>query len=306
MRNPNSYSFPTLAGPIDPRLSPQNCPPPSGYSIYSDNEMANSSLGQTVQAFTALSDTEFPPDNSKYKELAFPSVINSKSEALWLVTVSAIQSTPVIEREPVYYQKVSEITSAQNLNPPRYSIFQAKVSWSDGSARQNCVYFDIAGTSSLLVMARSVTVNILAPNPTYWIENDLDPQYNSKVPQLEGLVINAILSARIAPQPVPRTGCDLLKFTKRISTIGEEDPIPGFVEIPPAARKVQIFNCSPTAIPDDMFFWISNNPGVTYSQGIINFNGDSTDEVLIPAYATHIYTGSTNNANFTFVFLIDP
>jgi hypothetical protein len=55
-----------------------------------------------------------------------------------------------------------------------------------------------------------------------------------------------------------------------------------------------------------MYFWIGNNPGINYNQGIINFDGDSTKEIFIPSYATHIYTGEENMANFTFVFLIDP
>lgn len=307
MRNRNQLPFPTLSGPVDPRLSPNNYPPLSGYSIYSDNEMANSSLGQTVQAFTSLSDSVFPSDNTMYKELGFPGNLNSKSEILWLITVSAMQTTPRLEREPVSYSTAAQIQSSQNLNPPRYSIFQAKASWSDGSPNQNVVYFDIAGTSSLLVMARSVTVNILAPNPTYWIENQIDAQYNTRIPQLSGLVINAILSARIAPQPVPRTGCDILKFTKRITTVDDEGaPLPGFVEIPPAARKVQIFNCLDSVTSSNMYFWIGNDSTVGYNQGIINFNGDVTGEIFIPSFATHIYTGPTNASNFTFVFLIDP
>jgi hypothetical protein len=305
MSNINQFPYPSLQGTKDPRVFTENISPPSGYSIYSGSEMASANLGRTAQAFTALSSTAFPSDNTLYYEL-HNTGLPTKSEVLWLITVSAIEILQT-SRERVSYQKASQIFSAQGTNPPRYSIFQAKASWSDGSAKQNVVYFDIAGTSSLLVMARSVTVGILSPDPTYWIETDLDPELNNKVPQLEGIVVNAVLSARVAPQVVPRTTCNSLKFTKRITTVSPDGGTePAFVEIPPAARKVRIYNCNETVSPGDMFFWIGKDPTVGYSQGIINFNGDSTEELLIPAFATHIFTGSTNTSFFNFVFSIDP
>lgn len=305
-KNCDFLPFPGLQNPYNPELPKLPWAPLGGYSLTAETEMASVALGKTQQLFTSLSLTNFPPDNSFYSELVTSQLL-TKSEIIWIVTVNAIQTTRSVSEGTVPYLKTQQIYNIQNNFPPRYSCFQARIRYSDGSAMSHTKYIDIKGGKSFLVFARGVSVDILCPNPTYLISNGSQNPETTNIPQLSGVVIDAIISARIAPQVVPKTGCDYQEFTKRIDTEGAEGPSPGFVEIPPGAKAVKIYNCTIGGAPTEMYFWIGTDAALGYTQGIIDFTGDSTiDYQPIPAMATHIYTGPTNNGQFTFVFQIDP
>lgn len=294
--------FPSLQGPSPPYLPENDCPPISGYAKYSDTQMAMINLGKTQQVFTRWPTATFPLNNTIYKELDTVQ-LDFQGEIVWQVVVNAIEIVE-IAADPVPYTRGSQIISANNNNPPRYSIFQAKCSWTDGSAYEHIKYVDIAGGVDFLVVGRHVSVGLLAPNPAYFITNgDQNPATNTAIPELDGVVINAIISARIAPMVAPKDALDILKFTKRVDCV---TAFPQFVEIPPGSNKVQIFNCTVGVGPTEMYFWVGNNAAApVYNLGIIDFTGDRTDIVYIPAGATHISTGA-NRGFFSVVFTIDP
>lgn len=302
MANRFRLPFPSIQGPRPPFLPQEECPPLSGYSKYSDTEMAMIRLGNTQQVFTRWPIDTFPLNNTIYKELDTVQ-INSQSEITWQVVVNAIEVvTPVAE--PSRYMTTSRIMSFQNGNPPRYSIFQARVSWTDGSAYEHVKYVDINGGTDFLVVGRHVTVGLLAPDPAYFITNgDQTPDTNLNIPPLDGILINAIISARIAPMIAPKDALDILKFTRRVDCSIAQ---PQFIEIPPGAVQVQIFNCSAAIAPSPMYFWVGNNAAApTYNLGIIDFTVNETDLLYIPAGATHINTVA-NTGFFSAIFTIDP
>ncbi len=294
--------------PSPPNVPTQDCPPRNGYTISGAEEMATVRLGNTLQVFTRLPSITFPDNNNQYRELDSVQLSN-KSESLWLVTVSAIEVVQFADA-PTNYLRTNQIINFANNNPPRYSIFQARIRTSDGSAYQNYRFIDIKGTSSFQVLARGVTVDLLSPDPTYYIVNgEQDPPAPSSIYQpLDGIVINAIVSARIAPLIVPKTSYDIQKFTVNANTTGGAGggANPQFIRIPPAALRVKIYNCNTAVAPSEMYF----NTGdflSAWTDGIINFpaGSDSTEYLEIPGGATHIYTGA-NASFFKFVFIIDP
>lgn len=293
--------FPSLQGPSPPYLPENNCPPLGGYAKYSDTQMAMINLGKTQQVFTRWPSATFPGNNTIYKELDTVQ-LDFQGEIVWQVVINAIEIVQIAP-DPVNYTRGSQIISSNNNNPPRYSIFQAKCSWADGSAYEHVKYVDIAGGTDFLVVGRSVSVGLLAPDPAYFITNgDQTPATNTAIPALDGVVINAIISARIAPMVAPKDALDILKFTKRADCSVDTQ----FVEIPPGANRVQIFNCTVGVGPTEMYFWVGNTAAApAYNLGIIDFTGDRTDLVYIPAGATHISTGA-NRGFFSFVFNIDP
>lgn len=307
VRNPGYYPRSPLQVPNPPNVPDHRCPPKGGYTIESEIEMASIRLGNTQQVFTRLPAGTFPANNNQYKELD-TCQLESKSEILWLITVNAIEVTQLAP-DPVYYLRTNEIINFANNNPPRYSIFQARIRWSDGSAYQHYKYVDIKGGSSFQVFGRGASIDLLSPNPTYYITNgEQTPATNSAIQPLSGVVINAIVSARIAPLIVPKTSYDIQKFTLNADCLNPNDGSanPQYVRIPPGALRVKIYNCLATAAPTDMLF-VTGTDSVAWTDGIINFpaGSDSTEYLEIPGGATHIYTNA-NASYFKFVFIIDP
>lgn len=308
VRNFDYYPWSSLQMPNPPNVPDSKCPPKPGYTIQSEIEMASIRLGNTQQVFTRLPTATFPENNNQYKELD-TCQLPSKSEILWLVTVNAIEVTQVAD-DPVSYLRTNQIINFANNDPPRYSIFQARIRWSDGSAYQHYKYVDIKGGSSFQVFGRGVSVDLLAPNPTYYIVNgEQSPSANPSIPQLDGLVVNAIVSARIAPLIVPKTSYDIQKFTVNANSVGGGGgggANPQFVKIPPGALRVKVYNCNAAVVPSDMLF-VTGTTLVGWTDGVLNFpaGSDSTEYLEIPGGATHIYTGA-NASFFKFVFIIDP
>lgn len=305
IRNPDFYPWSSLQVPNPPNVSDQRCPPKAGYTIESEIEMASIRLGNTQQVFTRLPATTFPENNNQYKELD-TAQLPSKSEILWLVTVNTIEVTQLAP-DPVSYLRTSQIANFANNDPPRYGIFQARIRWSDGSAYQHYKYVDIKGGSSFQVFGRGVSVDLLSPDPTYYITNgEQTPSTNTTIPSLDGIVINAIVSARIAPLIVPKTSYDIQKFTLNANCVGQTGAAPQFVRIPPGALRVKIYNCDTANAPVEMSF-VTGTSLVSWTDGIINFpaGSDSTEYLEIPGGSTHIYTGD-NESFFKFVFIIDP
>lgn len=306
MYNYNNFRYPgTITSPA-PYNDPNHCAPPSGYVIISDNEMAKMSLGQTKQLFYARPITDpnqpvpilFPLYNTKIIELVSQE-IPMTAETMWIVTVNAIELYTVAQEVPIPRYSLQTILSA---NFPRYSTLQAMIKWTDGSANSHIVKFDVAGGSTFQVYGRSVQLSILAPQNTQIIESP-----DQVGVDLQGQVFNTVVSARIAPLLQGKGNLDIQKFTV---LVGVERSSTEFVEIPPGARRVEIYNCTVGIVTTQMYFWMGDALIGGHNVGIIDFvTANKTGILSIPCGATHISTGPVNNDStrcFSLVFLIDP
>ena len=289
----------------NPNRPPNLTPPLGGYSVLSDSEMASLSIGRTLQLYasqpitTALTPvaTNFFNPNTFQVEMC-STTLDSKSERLWLVNVNAIEVIRIDAAASLPRLTMGEIL---NANFPRYSTLQAQVNWMDGSANSHIVKLDIAGGTKFKVFGRNVQVSILAPANTQVIANPQTAQSN-----LTGITLNDIVSASIKPLTSGVDVLDVLKFTWNQGVVANTT---SFVEIPPGARKVKIYNATVGTATTTMYFWLSNDAGNGHIIGIIDFVSNSTALVEIPGGATHISTGPVNPATdrcFSFVFTIDP
>jgi hypothetical protein len=287
-----------------PNMAPVLNPPLGGYSKLSTDEMGSLEIGRTLQLFASQPITNpttpsaasfFRPNTSQIEMCS--TTATTKSELLWLVAINAIEIIRV-DRDDISRMTSSEIL---NANFPRYSTLQAQISWMDGSANSHIVKCDIAGGTKFKVFGRNVQVSILAPSNVQVITS---PQASSV--NLTGITLNEIVSASIKPLTSGADVLDVLKFTwlQGVATNATE-----FIEIPPGARKVKIYNATVGTATTAMYFWLSNDPTDGHIIGIIDFVSNSTGLVEIPAGATHISTGPVSAVNdrcFSFVFTIDP
>lgn len=287
-----------------PNSAPALNPPPGGYSKLSTDEMGSLEIGRTVQLFasqpittpTTPSAASFFLPNISQIEMCSTTAV-TKSELLWLVAVNAIEVIRVDD------DALDRLTSNQilNANFPRYSTLQAQVSWMDGSANSHIVKCDIAGGTKFKVFGRNVQVSILAPANVQVITSAQTPSIN-----LIGITLNEIVSASIKPLTSGADVLDVLKFTWNQGVAANTTE---FIEIPPGARKVKIYNATVGVATAAMYFWLSNDITNGHVIGIIDFVSNSTALVEIPGGATHISTGPVNGAAdrcFSFVFTIDP
>jgi len=292
-----------------PYLSPDLCPPVNGYNKRSDSEMGSLEIGRTLQLFSSQPVTnslnpaaiDYFNANTKMVEMC-SATLTSKGESLWLVSANAIEA---IRISPVEGGAISRLPSDTILSPstPRYSALQAMCTWMDGSANSHLIKFDIAGGSTFKVFGRNVQMYILCPENTQIINSPQTPD----IP-LTGITLNNIVSAKIAPLTVSPANLDILKYTWNQ---GVARFASAFIEIPPGARKVRIFNATTAIQTTLMYFWITNDVTQGHSMGIIDFNPATPNEtnlVEIPVGSTHIWTGPVSAAGdrcFSFVFTID-
>lgn len=297
----------TQTTPRAPFLPPELCPPIGGYNKLMDNEMGSIEIGRTLQLFASRPITDpLNPDpedffnpNTKAIEMC-SSLMTSKGERLWLVVVNAIEAIrfPAPGNMDTSRMTANEIL---NRNGPRYSTLQAMVKWADGSANSHIKKLDIAGGTKFKVFGRNVQVFILAPDNTQIIETSNTPD----IP-LPGIGLNEMVSAKIAPLTIGVDNLDILKYTWNQGVAATET---AFIEIPPGARKVRILNASTGVTTNEMYFWLTDSATNGHSMGIIDFDGNQTSLLEIPAGATFIYTGTADAMNdrcFTFIFTIDP
>lgn len=287
-----------------PNSAPALNPPLGGYSKLSTDEMGSLEIGRTVQLFAAQPITVpttpsaalfFRPNTSQIEMCS--TTATTKSELLWLVAINAIEIIRV-DVDQIPRLSSSEIL---NTNFPRYSTLQAQISWMDGSANSHIVKCDIAGGTKFKVFGRNVQVSILAPDNVQVITS---PQSSSV--DLSGITLNEIVSASIKPLISGADVLDVLKFTWNQGVAANATE---FIEIPPGARKVKIYNATVGTVTTTMYFWLSNDIASGHVIGIIDFVSNSTSLIEIPGGATHISTGPVNAATdrcFSFVFTIDP
>lgn len=287
-----------------PNLAPALYPPGGGYTTLSDTEMGSIEIGRTLQLYAAQTvATPLTPEAALYfrpntflTEMC-STTVSTKSELLWLVSINAIE---VIRPDARF--DLPRMTSAEilNANFPRYSTLQAQVTWMDGSANSHIVKLDIAGGTKFKVFGRNVQVSILSPSNTQVITTPQAPSID-----LTGLTLNEIVSASIKPLISGVDVLDTLKFTWNQGVAGNTTE---FIEIPPGARKVKIYNATSGIVTGKMYFWISNSITIGHCMGIIDFVSNSTGLLEIPGGATHISTGPVDASDrcFSFVFTVDP
>lgn len=282
------------------------CPPFDAYGIQSDNEMGTVEIGQTRQLFYSRPVSADPLNptpalffNPNVKEIELVSAsLPIKGERPWLLSVNAKEVARITEEgEPQGRLPQSTILK----DGLRYSTLQSMIKVMDGSANSKIFKLDVCGGCTIPVYGRNVEVYILAPEITQIINSPSQ----TDVP-LEGMIFDTIVSAKIAPSHNSYGNLDYLKYTLHTG-IDRAIASTLFVEIPPSARRVRIISASDGAIPDDMYFWMTNNPTSGHNMGIINFTSDSSNhELHIPCGATHIYVGPDNTGCYSFMFLIDP
>lgn len=291
--------------PRAPYLPPELCPPIGGYDKLVDSEMGSIEIGKTLQLFASRPVTNpFNPDpnlffNNNTKQIEMCSAgLSSKGERLWLVCVNAIEVIVISADRVIPRLSSEQILSA---NWPRYSTLQAQVKWADSSANSSIKKFDIAGGTKFKVFGRNVQLSILAPDNTQIIETAAEGT------RLDGITINAMVSAKIAPLTIGVDNLDILKYTWNQGLIDEDGE---FVQIPPGARKIRILNASLGTTPVRMYFWLTDSLTNGHSMGIIDFTGNQTALLEIPVGATYIYTGppplGVTGGCYSFIFTIDP
>lgn len=288
-----------------PNLAPALYPPGGGYTTLSDTEMGSIEIGRTLQLYAAQ-----PVTNPLTPEAALffnPNIfltemcsttVSTKSELLWLVSINAIEVIRVDSRVALPRMTSAEIL---NANFPRYSTLQAQVTWMDGSANSHIVKLDIAGGTKFKVFGRNVQVSILSPSNTQVITTPQAPSVD-----LIGITLNEIVSASIKPLIGGVDVLDTLKYTWNQGVVANTTE---FIEIPPGARKVKIYNATVGTLTANMYFWITNSITEGHCIAIIDFVSNSTGLLEIPTGATHISTGPVDAATdrcFSFVFTIDP
>lgn len=291
--------------PRAPFLPPELCPPIGGYNKLMDNEMGSIEIGRTLQLYTSRPlATPLNPEpalffNNNTKEIEMcSSQLTSKGERLWLVCVNAIEVVRIVAAGQPAISRLS-IDAILNSNFPRYSTLQAMCKWADSSANSHIVKFDISGGTKFKVFGRNVQVYILAPEPTQIINTPDAPQVD-----LTGITLNELVAAKIAPLTIGVDDCDMLKYTWNEGVAAGTGE---FIEIPPGARKVRIINARVDYTPTTMYFWLTNDATSGHLMGIIDFNGNETDNLEIPVGATYINTGvEARDRCFTFIFTIDP
>lgn len=291
--------------PRAPFLSPELCPPIGGYNLLKDNEMGSIEIGRTLQLYAsrpianALNPEPALFFNANTKEIEMcSSQLTSKGERLWLVCVNAIEVIQIAGSGPIPRLSADAIL---NADEPRYSTLQAMVKWADSSANSHKVKLDIAGGTKFKVFGRNVQVYILAPENTQIINTSNAPQTD-----LEGITLNEMVSAKIAPLTIGVDNLDILKYTWNQ---GVPRSTTQFVEIPSGARKVRILNASVGVTTTAMYFWLTDDAASGHLMGIIDFVGNQSSLIEIPVGATYISTGTVDNMNdrcFTFIFTIDP
>lgn len=287
----------------NPNRAPNLTPPIGGYSTLSDSEMGSLEIGRTLQLYASrpLATATTPEATLYFNPNTFQvemcsTTLDSKSERLWLVSVNAIEVIR-IDDEPIARLSAGEIL---NANFPRYSTLQAQVSWMDGSANSHIVKCDISGGTKFKVFGRNVQVSILSPANTQVIAT---PQTTSI--DLSGITLNEMVSASIKPLTSGVDVLDVLKYTWNQGVVANTIE---YIEIPPGARKVKIYNSTVGIATASMWFWLGSSSN-GHLIGIIDFVSNSTGLIEIPNGATHISTGTANPAAdrcFSFVFTIDP
>ncbi len=293
--------------PRNPNLEPELQAPIGGYMINSDTEMGSLEIGRTLQLYASQpitadpfnpAATEFINPNTKQIEMC-SSTLTTKGERLWLVCVNAIE---VIQIDPAGADGIPRLSASEilNANYPRYSTLQAQVNWMDGSANSHIIKYDISGGTKFKVFGRNVQVFILAPDNTQIITSSQTTSIN-----LTGITLNEMVSASIKPLTIGVDNLDILKYTWNECVVAGED---SFVEIPPGARKVRIYNASLGNTPREVYFWLSNDPTYGKLIGIIDFNNNQTNLLEIPGEATHILIPSdvALDSCYSLVFILDP
>lgn len=295
--------------------APNNCPPGyGGYSVISDTEIGLYELGKTIQLYgsrEAADDAGGAPsvyisENTSEVALVQQSV-SSTSERLWIVTVNGIEFDLYSPPENPLPRLTKDQITTLSAKPPgsgRYSTLQAKISWMDGSASSHVKLIDIKGGTNFQVFGRNVQISILATPNVQIIENGDVVQTTNL---LSGIVYNGLYSARIAPTLTGQTTLDIPQFTRWTQVPATATR---FIEIPPGARRVRVFNSDLSGgATTELNFWLSNDPVRGYSVGILDFvHPNSTADFEIPCGATHISTDPSTafDRYLSFVFIIDP
>lgn len=294
---------------------PNNCPPGSGgYQILSDNQMASVNLGKTVQLFfsrpsiDAMGDIVEYISNNRIRVPLTQGNVDAFSERSWIVAVNAIEivRTGTDDVPAVRLAKDRILSLADKPDPGdwRYSTLQAEIIWMDGSAKSHVILIDIAGGRTVSVFGRNVQVNVLAPEGTQIIEDGSNP--GTEEGALLGIVSDAIVSAKVAPETIGNSCWETPKFTKYVQIASRAIE---FIAIPPGSQRVRVYNSAASVLPTtELSFFIGNDILAGYSIGVLDFvNTNSTDLFEIPCGATHIATMPDVGGirYLTFVFMID-
>lgn len=299
--------------PRPPYSPPDNCIPVGSYAQISDNEMGTNKLGDTKQIVYSrpiAADPLNPTPADFFNDNTFETQLDSnflslKGERPWVVSINAMEHLTVVREgsvnAPISVQRIASLERTR-----RYSTLQALIKVADGSPFSKIIKVDIAGGTTIPVIGKNVQVSILSPANTQIVTRE-DQVLN---PAFTGLVYNTVISAKIAPMLNSNGNYDILKYTVNRAVAANDTE---FIEIPPSARRVRIINATTAVTTASMYFWMSDDAASGHSMGIIDFLAPNTPnatlEINIPVGATHIYTGTVDQANdraFSFVFLIDP